>query len=343
MNRAVLLLLSVGLGVPGLLNAGVDTMWVRRYDGPAHLDDEGTCVAVDSQDNVIVAGRSEGADSVYDWVTIKYSSAGDSLWADRRRYGGSEPVGMQVDAAGSIYVVGNGTTVKYSPTGQVLWALNYGPQGSSVSLGGLVLDPMGNILICGGQKDSASTWDALLMKYRPSGELAWAKTYDTSERDNSSAGIDCGAAGETYSVGSYLDTVPRERCVTVKCDSLGGKLWMAVFADTALEEWLDHVSIDEDGNAVAIGKYIGSSTDYDYLTIKYDSAGETLWTRRYDGPVHADDEASAVVVDSTGNVYVTGYAYVASGVHPNVATVKYAPDGEQLWVALFGGHRARWS
>ena len=100
MNRVASLLLGVGLAFPVLLKAGVDTAWVRRYDGPAHLGDYATCIAVDSQGNVVVAGVTAGADSTPDWVTIKYSSTGDSLWADRRSFtGNGKPLGMGVDTA----------------------------------------------------------------------------------------------------------------------------------------------------------------------------------------------------------------------------------------------------
>lgn len=143
MNRVASLLLGATLLVPGLLRAGVDTAWVRRYDGPAHLADYATCLAVDSQGNVVVLGASQEADSAYDWITIKYGPTGDSLWADRRSYSGGKPDRLLVDAAGSVYVAGHGNgrlaTVKYSPSGQILWAVPYGPQ-DSLDLGGLAFD-----------------------------------------------------------------------------------------------------------------------------------------------------------------------------------------------------------
>ena len=55
---------------------------------------------------------------------------------------------------------------------------------------------------------------------------------------------------------------------------------------------------------------ITSSGDwYDYLTVKYNRQGETVWVKRYDV---GDNEAwaSDLVVDSQGNVYVTSYNFV---------------------------------
>ncbi len=48
----------------------------------------------------------------------------------------------------------------------------------------------------------------------------------------------------------------------------------------------------------------------------------TLWTNRYDGPVHSPDFAQAVAVDHGGNAIVTGYSTSSSDGY-DFATVKY--------------------
>lgn len=39
---------------------------------------------------------------------------------------------------------------------------------------------------------------------------------------------------------------------------------------------------------------------------KYDTNGDKVWERRYDGRVGGDDSAAALALDAMGNVYVTG-------------------------------------
>src|SRR3972149_3177923 len=60
------------------------------------------------------------------------------------------------------------------------------------------------------------------------------------------------------------------------------------------------------------------------------------WVRRYNGPDNSSDSASKVVMDASGNIYVTGSSVSTNGSW-GYATVKYDPDGNQLWVARYNG------
>mgnify|MGYP000560099988 CR=1 FL=1 len=74
----------------------------------------------------------------------------------------------------------------------------------------------------------------------------------------------------------------------------------------------------------------------DYITIKYNSAGIEQWVARYNGPQNYDDWATALAVDDSGNVYVTGWTY-GSGTYYDYATVKYNSDGVEQWVIRYDG------
>ncbi|HEY3252013.1 MAG TPA: SBBP repeat-containing protein, partial [Ignavibacteria bacterium] len=94
------------------------------------------------------------------------------------------------------------------------------------------------------------------------------------------------------------------------------------------------IAVDGSGNVYVTGSSIGSGTDYDYATIKYNSAGVQQWVARYNGPGNSVDEASTLAVDGSGNVYVTGYSY-GIGTGADYATIKYNSSGVQVWVSRY--------
>ena len=71
---------------------------------------------------------------------------------------------------------------------------------------------------------------------------------------------------------------------------------------------------DAAGDIIVTGSTDDNSSGGDMLTIKYSGAdGALLWQQRYNGPANRSDGASAVAVDGSGNVVVTGYSYNSAG------------------------------
>jgi hypothetical protein len=60
------------------------------------------------------------------------------------------------------------------------------------------------------------------------------------------------------------------------------------------------------------------------------------WVQRYNGPGNSYDAARALAVDGQGNAYVTGKSKSAAS-DTDYTTIKYSPDGQELWVASFTG------
>jgi len=93
---------------------------------------------------------------------------------------------------------------------------------------------------------------------------------------------------------------------------------------------------DSVGNVYVTGTCRFEDTGDDYVTIKYDSAGQQVWRARFDSPNRQDDYAMAMTRDADGNVYVTGYGEGTGGYY-DCYTVKYDPAGVQLWMAQYDG------
>lgn len=96
------------------------------------------------------------------------------------------------------------------------------------------------------------------------------------------------------------------------------------------------IAVDAAGNVYVTGGSVGSGTDVDYATIKYNSAGVQQWAQRYNGPANGVDNTYAIAVDAAGNVYVTGKSEDL-GKDSDYTTIKYDSSGNQLWVARYKG------
>jgi len=99
------------------------------------------------------------------------------------------------------------------------------------------------------------------------------------------------------------------------------------------------MAVDNSGNVYVTGFSYGSGSSSDYLTIKYNQAGDTVWSRRYNGPGNKWDEANAIAVDTSGNVYVTGSSTGSGGIYfyTDYATIKYNSNGGEEWVRRYNG------
>ena len=79
-----------------------------------------------------------------------------------------------------------------------------------------------------------------------------------------------------------------------------------------------------------ISHVLGQASNFS--TAKY-AAGKQLWLKSYNGPSSSFDQPRAMTLDAAGNIYVTG---TSRGAHGNdYATVKYSPNGDELWTARY--------
>jgi hypothetical protein len=93
-------------------------------------------------------------------------------------------------------------------------------------------------------------------------------------------------------------------------------------------------AIDANNNAFITGYMFATPTNANAVTVKYDPAGVELWSASYDNG--GFDNSKAIVLDAAGNSYVTGESD-GTGTGRDIITIKYAPNGTQLWAKRFNG------
>ncbi len=248
------------------------------------------------------------------------------------------PSDLAVDSKGNSYITGYVTvgtgdwdmvTVKYGPVGNLLWQTTYTGAGSDAG-SAVALMPDGGAVSVGRSVGNGTDWDVVTIRYSPTGQELWVRRYDgpTSEVDFGTA-VTTDADGNVYVAGHSMGDDSGPDYVVLKYDVFGNLLWERRYTNGARDVPIA-IALDPDGNVLVAG-WSGSVNGLDYLVVKYSNEGDPLWQARYDGPGHWDDVLRAMVIDGAGNVYITGRSW-GDGVSWDFGTVKYSPNGDELWV-----------
>ena len=330
-------------------NAVGQQQWVARYNGPGSSDDIPSAIAVDHSGNVHVTGKSVGSDYNYDYATVKYNAAGQQQWVARYNgpgNGDDHANAIAVDGLGNVYVTGASTgaardtdyaTIKYNSTGQQQWLVRYnGPALGDDEAYGIAIDNLANAYVTGksiSYNNSTYNNDYTTIKYNSAGQTQWvARYYGSGNYYDTARAIAVDHSGYVYVTGESYSSRGYDYA-TIKYNAVGQQQWMASYNGPGNgNDLATAIAADGLGNVYVTGSSPGVSTYDDYATIKYNSAGQEQWVARYNGPGNYNDDASAIAVDGSGNVYVTGSSWGASS-YADYATIKYNLTGQRQWVA----------
>ena len=117
--------------------------------------------------------------------------------------------------------------------------------------------------------------------------------------------------------------------ITFKYDANDNRVWGASYNGTGdTDDTATALTVDSSGDIYVAGN---SATGYhsgsDYAIVKYDKNGGQVWEYSYNGPFKGEDSATALAVDSSGNIYVIGKSETSVKGNYEFATIKLKPLG----------------
>ena len=325
-----------------------DLEWVQRYNGAFNHEDVAKALALDNNGNVYVTGfitTEEGEDgNPTAIVTIKYNAAGNQQWLIS--YQGqphNEGNVITLDKLGNVYLAGvsgprdldpvnDYVTIKYNAAGVQQWVSIFEGVGELGAQGGdgatdLALDAAGNVYITGGIAVQ-DTFSYATVKYNTNGVQQWVATFEGPEAK--AIGLD--ADGNIYITG-----ISDKDYGTIKYNAAGAQLWVKRYNNQAgVSDRATDLAVDKHGNVHVTGSIVRENTGSDYTTYKYDTNGDRIWKKTYNGTSNGLDQANAMALDANGNVYVTGQSE-GVGTGNDFATVKYDVNGNTQWVKRYNG------
>lgn len=325
-------------------------LWSKRIG--SDLDEGAISVAVDSTNNILVAGYFQGTVD-FGGVTLtnagssdifvaKFASSGSLLWA--KRFGGTPADvcrAMVLDAANNILISGT-----------------YGFYGTAVDFGG------GPLPLPGGGNFGGT--DVFVAKLSPAGNHIWSDGYGGLGHDIAMA-IAVNGNGDVAVVGDFQQTASfgggllanagGRDVFAAKYSGVDGRhLWSRSGGGTG-EDLGKAVGFDPSGNVAVTGQFDNTAnfggtgmSPANGLTgmflAKYSEAGTHLWSRGFSSMGHTGSVSpKGLAVDSLGNIVVTGGVsgnaifdgiYLGYGT-PAIMLVKFTTDGSTTWAKFYDG------
>ncbi len=234
------------------------------------------------------------------------------------------------------------TVVAYGPGGERAWSHAFDESKIPVAL---VLDRSGNTIVAGEQRQTGRQPDAYVAKFTPEGDLVWERRYNGPRGAYSDVAQDLAAdaAGNVYVCGNTYGGKTRDSDVLLLKYSKDGRLtWSRTYhrprsrtatnkCDTAF-----NVTLDRRGDVILGGWSHISKPDWDFLVVKYTSAGRLRWAKSYTGPkANGRDLATLLATDKWGNVSLAGESQGPRA--RDWAVVSFSASGARRWSYRFDG------
>jgi hypothetical protein len=305
-----------------------ELLWVREEPGGSGTHTQSLHLAVDSQDNCIVAGYREGPGGGF--LTTKYAPDGTRLWSVITSHGiQDEGFRVGVDAEDNVYVTGRSfspawvrviQTVKFDPDGNELWfrrfeALKGEPRAIAVRADG-------RVAVAG----TLAVDDFGTLVYDAGGTLLW---WDVFPALGGAEHVAMSPSGDVYVSGTAV--VGKATGTVLHYDRAGGIAWIGTY-DTPDAGWerFRRIALHPDGGVVAVGQ--GGAGYLSPSIVRFDEAGNVAWFHLVPDTNSNDGWATDVAVDATGAAYVTafqGYQTWSSAVRS--IAMKFDATGDLLW------------
>lgn len=297
-------------------------LWDHTIPGTLNCFVFGGCraaLAVTPNDEVIIGG--------WQFVIEKLSPNGNVLWT--RSVQPSPSIDMMNDIAvasdGRILCGGISSSVfdgsgvvAYDASGTFLWSdQQLGSHGAVFGTPHVGFDELGNAIAAYSPETSCGLFGVLLAKYDPAGSLQWTKTYHQNPCQSFEwAEMVVANSDEIYVAGSLGGSADIN---VVKFDSNGNVAWDRSYdGPLGSTDIGTDIALDALGNVYVSGTELATgSQDRDMAVVSYDSAGNFLWNKSFDGSATTNDTGRAVAVSGCGRVYLAGWGWHA----PNLQDV----------------------
>ena len=297
--------------------------WQQIYNGAGNNIDFPTAIIFDNSSNIYITGASTGTNSLTDYATIKYSSAGVQQWVSTYDFalGYEAPVGIDINpVTNNIYITGASASTQASNNWDYA-TVEYNSSGSQLNVSRVVSagngldkptaisrDNSGNIYITGSSYNSVNnSYDIKTIKLNSSLILQWSMTFNGDNLDDQANSIDVDPSGNVLIAGYVNRSATGENIIILKYSPTGTLLWQKEIneAGSVADERGNRIIVDTNGNAYVAGSY-NQNGNKNFISMKIAPDGTVNWQDIFDGAGSGDDEATSIDINNNGDIVVSG-------------------------------------
>lgn len=275
------------------LNISASYDWISIWSKFDDKNEAGIDVAIDTNDDIIMGGYAMNA--TVDHFVAKYDDLGVQLWNDTRD-GGSQDWFRAIAVSGTDIYVGNDFL-------------------------------------------NQTRYECFLAKYDGSGNQLWNSSWFKSGASGCyTRDMALSQAGDFYFTGEMAyGSHPSYsyQYFVVKLDSSGNEVWNTTFDVQDSTRKTIHGITTFDDLVYIVGQYRNDSrNENDPLLVCISAtSGLQLWNKTWQAQGYSEGRATDVIVDSSGNFYVTGYYGMMTNCE--VFLRKYNPSSDLSWEVIY--------
>ncbi|MBI3509522.1 MAG: T9SS type A sorting domain-containing protein [Bacteroidetes bacterium] len=318
-------------------------LWSQIYNGASSHND-GTVNLVLTTNFVYAVGSTyAGSTNNYDFLALKYSTAGTFQWAGTWNDANLNDGGVRATVNNNFLTVAGAaqtTSLKYKYA-VVKFRVSDGLVQNSHTSGGnqaiafdkitdLQEDASENIYVTGGVMNSGQGFDYRTEKLDSALTQQWAVTYNgAANLDDIASGIYLDSLNNVIVTGFSTTTSQGKNYVTIKYDNSGNQQWVSSFNGAANGNDSATAIAVKGTDRIYVTGYSFNGTTNDYYTLRYDGNGNLVWQINFNSIVNGNDQATDIANDVPGVIWVVGQTAADSGKF-QYTTVRYIEKGVTL-------------
>ncbi len=328
--------------VAGMAWGQPEVEWTRTFGGQGHQE---FYDIVQTADGGFACGGA-GGNGTWDFWLVLTDDRGGNPRSTFYNSGSDDIISSLIETADGGFLLAGTCGYGQLDTSDV-WVVRVDEDGNEVfarSYGGRLWEHCfsavptfdGCFALAGDIRLDGDHWDDyLLMKIDEHGNCLWSRVYGGLSFDHAHGVVQTADSG--YAVAGFGPIFHEGADFGIlRTDSHGDSLWCKGYGGVGYQ-CCESLVMTNDGGFALAGDYADSvGCPHDFLLMRLDENGDSLWSRRYGG--EGAEWCSSVIQTNDGGFLLVGFTTTFGAGEEDLWLVRTDENGDSLWSMTLGGN-----